>query len=230
MTYLKDSCATIFRTGLIAVLFVSGCIGEDETDLRVAAPARTTLHVGETIQLEVSEKPPDGSPRDLTSADSGTIYYTTAESRLIPEPDGRVTCIGTDGKEQESAVIGVGNGPHHGHIRFELLPSSAKPLLEVSAGKTRLRAGETTQLRVFASQPGSARRELTATSTGTRYLTFPGHGRADPSVVRISDSGLASTVSSLGRYNHRTVIVFVRNGESTGWIELKVGRVTFRES
>jgi hypothetical protein len=35
----------------------------------------------------------------------------------------------------------------------------------------------------------------------------------DSSVVTISDTGLVSAASSIGSYNYRTVIVFVRNGD-----------------
>ena len=57
---------------------------------------------------------------------------------------------------------------------------------------------------------------------GGGYLAFTGYGVIDPSVIRISDTGLASAADSIGHYNYRTVIVFVRNGDSVGWIELKV--------
>jgi hypothetical protein len=63
---------------------------------------------------------------------------------------------------------------------------------------------------------------LTAISTGTRYLVFAGNAVPDSSVISLSDTGLASAVSSIGRYNYRTVIVFVRNEDAVGWIELKV--------
>src|SRR5689334_18714584 len=57
-------------------------------------PPKTSLRVGETMQLAVIDKLADGSTRDLTSPTTGTTYDTTSESMLIPEPDGKVTCIG----------------------------------------------------------------------------------------------------------------------------------------
>jgi hypothetical protein len=90
---------------LMSALTISGCGIEDRTDLEVTAP-KTDLRVGETVQLSVTQKLPDGSTRDLTSPAEGTVYYTTSESMLIPETDGKATCIGTDNKEGESAVIG----------------------------------------------------------------------------------------------------------------------------
>ena len=205
----------------MSVLSVSSCKVEDRTDLEVAAP-RTELRVGETVQLSVIQKQADGSTRDLTSPSTGTVYSTTSESMLIPEPDGKVTCIGTGGRDRESAVIGVGNGEHHGHIRFHLLPPGPGPGLEVIAEKTVLHEGEKVQLRVFKPQADGGRKELTGVATGTRYLTFAGNATVDPSVINVNAAGLASATSSIGNYNYRTVIVFVRNEDSVGWIELKV--------
>jgi hypothetical protein len=61
---------------------------------------------------------------------------------LIPEPDGKITCIGSNGRDQESTVIGVRNAEHHGHVRFRLSPSGPGPGLELIADKTVLREAE----------------------------------------------------------------------------------------
>src|SRR3990172_2155974 len=84
--------------------------------LEVTAP-KTTLREGETVQLKVI----------VTFADGSTMDVTSTESRLIPEPDGRVTCIGTDGKPEEIDIIGVKNGKLDGSIEFKLLPSGPGP-------------------------------------------------------------------------------------------------------
>jgi hypothetical protein len=206
---------------LMSALSISGCGIEDRTDLEVTAP-KTDLRVGETVQLSVTQKLRDGSTRDLTSPAAGTVYYTTSESMLIPETDGKATCIGTDNKDRESAVIGVVNGKLHGHIRFHLISPGPGPGLEVIAEKTELREGDRTQLHVFKVLPDGSRKELTDASSSTRYLTFAGGAMADSSVVSISNTGLVSAAGSIGSYNYRTVIVFVRNEDSVGWIQLKV--------
>lgn len=206
---------------LASALCVASCGIVDQTDLEVTAP-KTSLRVGETVQLSVIQRLPDGSTRDLTSPTSGTTYFTTGESMLIPESDGKVTCIGTNGRDQESALIGVRNAAHHGHVRFKLLRSGPGPGLQVIADKTVLHEAERVQLHVFKSLPDGSRKELTLISTGTRYLAFAGNAFSDSSVISLSNTGLASAVSSIGRYNYRTVIVFVRNEDAVGWIELKV--------
>jgi hypothetical protein len=141
---------------------------------------------------------------------------------LIPEADGRVTCIGTNDRDRESAVIGAGNGDHHGSLRFQLLPAGPGPGLDVRAERTVLRAGEQVQLHVFKAATDGGRKELTAVSTGTRYLTFAGNATVDSSVISVSDMGLASAAIAIGRFNYRTVIVFMRNADAVGWIVLKV--------
>jgi hypothetical protein len=210
-----------FVIAAMSVILLASCGLLSQADLQVSAP-RTTLRVGETVQLSVRQRQPDGTTRDVTDPTSGTRYYTTGESVLIPELDGRVTCIGTGGKDHESAVIGAANGEKTGSLRFELLPAGPGPGLEVTAEKSVLQEGERVQLHVFKSSPAGVRRELTATSTGTRYLLFAGQAFPDPSVIGVSETGLASAVSSIGSYNYRTVFVFVRNEDSVGWIELKV--------
>ncbi len=189
--------------------------------LHVTVP-KTTLRVGETVRLTVLQKLPDGSIRDLTDPSTGTTYRTSSESKLIPEPDGRVTAVGTRGRPQETALITVKNDKLDGSISFVLLSAGPGPGLEVVADEVMLREGEQTQLHVYKPLPDGERRDVTATETGTRYLTFPGFGRYDPSVISIDDTGLARATDSIGGYNKRTVIVFVRNGDKVGWIELKV--------
>ena len=202
---------------LMSALFLTCCGIEDRIDLEVTSP-RPTLRVGETVQLSVIQRMPDGSALELTSPNTGSVYYTTGESMLIPEPDGRVTCIGTSGRNQESAIIGVRNGEHHGHIRLMLLALGSGPGLEVIVDKAILREGEKAQLHVFKSLPDGSRKEVTAASTGTRYLTFAGNAVADTSVVNISSTGLVLTTDSIGHFNYRTVVILVRNEDSVGWI------------
>ena len=63
---------------------------------------------------------------------------------------------------------------------------------------------------------------MTPVSSGTRYLAFAGNAFSGSNVISLSDTGLASAASSIGRDNYRTMIVFVRNEDAVGWIELKV--------
>ena len=190
--------------------------------------AVATLQVGETTQLTVTRHDIEEGVRDVSSDRAGTTYFTTSESTLIPESDGQVTCIGTRGKPMERSVIGVRNGDLKGSMSLQLIAGGPGPGLEVMADEVLLREGERTQLHVYRFSPQGGREEVTATSSGTRYLTFPGYGRHDPSVVSIDEAGRVSATDSIGHYNRRTVVVFVRSGDSVGWTELTVVPVASR--
>ncbi len=201
-------------------LFTITSVSVIERDALYMSAPKTTLRVGETVQLTVLQKLPDGSTRDLTDPSTGTTYYTTSESRLIPEPDGRVTCIGTRGKQQESAIIGAGNGKLYGSIEFRLLRDGPGPSLEVIADKPVLNESEKTRLHVYKPLPNGGRQDVTATSTGTTYLILPDLTRYDP--VRIDDTGLVSAPDSVKPFRSIGVIFFVRNEDKVGWIEITV--------
>jgi hypothetical protein len=192
-------------------------------DLQIQASNRV-LRIGETAQIRVLEKGADGSTKDLTSALTGTVYETTSESLLVPEPDGKVTCIGTHDENRKFATIAIYNGNRHNKISFDLRRDGVGPSLEVTADKTVLQEGQHVRLHVYKQLANGGRIDLTATAKGTRYLTFSGYGVASEDVINISEIGLASATKSIGKYHHRTVIVFVRNGESVGWIQLRVNR------
>ena len=195
--------------------------GKSRDTLKVTSP-KTTLRVGETVQLKVTKKRPDGSVLDVTDLTTGTFYRTTSESRLIPEPDGRVTCVGTSGKKRESAIIGVRNGNEHGSLSFELLADGPGPGLEVKADKPEFYEGEQIQLQVLEPLIGGEKRDVTNTSTGTRYLIYPEYARKGKRKLMLDRDGMVFAPSSIGRANWITSIIFVRNGEKVGWVKLKI--------
>ena len=211
--------------GIASVVFeVTGDIAPDSARwLVVTAPTRT-LKVGETVQLRVVEKRRDGSIRDVTDGSTGTTFFTTSESMLVPEPDGRVTCVGTGDEPEESAIVGAENGRLHGSIRFRLFSNGPGPELEVVLEDEEIEEGGSTQIHVYRTGPSGEREEITDTSMSTRYLVFSGTGRANKDVVQVSDAGEISGPQSIGRYNFERVLIFVRNGESVGWAQLRIVR------
>jgi hypothetical protein len=203
------------RLRVASVLFAVGPGGSGaKQGLAVSAPAKR-LGVGQTVELVVRSE--DGRP-----VTAPLRYYTTDETVLIPEGDGRVTAIGTHGQARESAIIGVEAGNLHGAISFDVVAEGPGPGLSVAPEARSLREGETTRIRVAA--PGKGDAPLSASSTGTRYLTFSGFGRSDADVLAIDESGTARATSSLGRFNSRDVVVFVRNGPTIGWTSIAVVR------
>jgi hypothetical protein len=87
-----------------------------------------------------------------------------------------------------------------------------------------LREGEQTALRVYRRGPGGVREEVTAATSGTRYSSFSGEAKLNGAVVSVNDAGVATAMKSLGRYNWLAALIFVRNGDAVGWIELRVSR------
>ena len=193
--------------GVIALVLVAGLVGCDRLvrwreDLDVTAP-RTSLGVGESVEVSVKQKVSWLRTEPLTDP-SKTRYSTTSESMLVVEPDGRVTCIGTNGKSRESAWISATNGKSHGHLSFDLRPEGPGPTLDITIAPTGLPAlsddarsagtaccstpvpvRESQQLRFKVQARGSGQ-DLTRSATGTRYTLFVGSGRPNdeqPSTV-----------------------------------------------
>ena len=193
---------------------------EADPELSLKAP-QTTLRVGETVQLTAQERQANGTWVDVTK-DSETVYHTTDGFKLVPEPDGRVTCVGTRGRPKESAIIGVKRGNKSDKVWFTLLAEGPGATLLVTADEVRLREGESVQLNVSHRSPDGADEDISAASTGIRYFTYPGYGYLDSSVISISDSGLARATDSIGNMRRRSVMILVRNGELVGWVALQV--------
>ncbi len=211
--------------GMIKLTILKGGPVVERDNLEVTS-SKTTLRAGEMVQLAVLQKLADGSTLDLTDPNTGTTYASTDERMLVPEPDGRITCIWPYRVSEEYAVIVVRNGNRQGWIKFKILPGGPGPSLDVAADKTVLREGEQTQLHVYKPLPDGGRRDVTDTATGTRYLTFVTSGTYDPTLSRvpINDKGLARAPVSIWPIPRFSVIVFVRHGGAVGWVKLNVLR------
>jgi len=199
MALLRPS-ATVF----VLLIGLVGCdflvrLGED---LKLSADS-ASLGVGESVQLMVRQKASWFSTTPLLDP-ARTTYTTTSESALIVEPDGRVTCVGTYGRPQESAWVSATNGQRHGHLSFELSPLGPGPTLDFMVESTdlplvpdnarspfvpccspplALREGQQMRFKVRDRASG---RELTSSTAGTRYTLFFGSGVPNdmhPSIV-----------------------------------------------
>ncbi len=204
---------------LAAMAIVTGLAGCDlllrlGEDLKLTAE-RTSLGVGQSVQVIVQKKVSWFRTAELTDS-SNTTYWTTSESALVVEPDGWVTCVGTNGASTESAWISATNGKSHGHLSFDLRSEGPGPTLDlVTAGadlspvpdtvlrspfvpccSTLLALNEGQQMR-FKVQSRASRRELTSSATGTRYTLFFGSGVPnDPHPSRITGGPDAVTARS----------------------------------
>lgn len=186
---------------LILAAFTSGCSvsGPFET-LRVEAP-KSTLRIGESIQLKVERKLSWFRTAPLEESAKPT-YSTTSESLLVVEPDGKATCVGTHGQRAESAWIGALSGQSYGHLQFDLLPDGPGPTLDVAIDSPQplpksaqspwkpccsepvgLVEGHQLQFRIRERSSGH---DLTSLTTGTKYTLFFGSGvpnDGQPSII-----------------------------------------------
>src|SRR5262249_24297131 len=98
---------------MTSILFLAWTTSCGRSQLTVTAPG-TTLGVGESVALTVTAPGPGLLGR--TALDPRTLKFsTTAEDFIVPEGDGRVTCVGTNRKEHETAIVSASTGrAHHG--------------------------------------------------------------------------------------------------------------------
>jgi len=187
--------------------------------LFAVAATRTALGVGESARLTVTKEMPDGKQQDVTT-DPRIQYFTTSESALILEPGGKVTCIGTHGQPSDSASVTVTDGVLSGTVAFDLHMQGPAPGLKIDVSKTSLGEGESIRFSVRSLKDGAV---PTSRAAGTTYVVFGGKGVPETGLLTIDDSnGTIVATKSLGRYNRRSAIIFARNGDLFGWIELKI--------
>ena len=204
--------------GASSVAFSIASAKANKGDISAVAD-RTSLGLGESARIRVLRRLPDGTREDV-SADSKTVYITTSESVLIPEGNGVVTHVGTRDSSTDSATITVFYGPSSTQVAFDLKSSGPGPSLEIETPKTILEEGETQKFSVVRKKDAAV---LTARGSGTQYVVFGGKGSPENELLAIDDAaGTITAEKSLGRYNRRSAILFVRNGNSVGWIELKL--------
>jgi len=180
---------------------------------------RTSLGLGESARIKVLRRLPDGNREDI-SADPKAVYITSSESVLIPEGNGVVTHVGARDSSTDNATISVFYGPSSTQVAFDLKSSGPGPSLEIETPKTTLEEGETQKFSVVRKKDEAV---LTARGSGTQYVVFGGKGTLENELLAIDDAaGTITAEKSLGRYNRRSAILFVRNGNSVGWMELKL--------
>jgi hypothetical protein len=230
----------VVGVGLWLRLFISG--------LDVSAP-RTTLHMGETVQLTVTRKTWLGTAP--LAHPERTEFITNWESMAVVEPNGKVTAVGTWGKPQEFTDVMAFNGKLKGIVNFSLRADGPGPSLDFVADAPAL-AGmgtatccskpvsltEGRQIAFRVLRRDAQGTDVTRRSSGTRYTLFFGSGvpndpkpeqivgygqGINPSTFRVDDErGMIVTPASIGHLNFFIVLVFARNGDSVGWKPFKL--------
>ena len=231
----------IFFVGCLRLrLWISG--------LDVSAP-RTTLRMGETVQLAVARKTWLGT--EPLAYPERTMYITTWESMTPVDRDGRVTAVGTWGEARESSIVTAFNGKMHGSLNFSVLADGPGPGLDFNVDApsvigmptatccstpVRLVEGQRAAFRVLRHDPQHS--DVTRRDTGTHYTLFFGSGVPDdpnaaqivgygkgigPATCRVDDqNGMIIAPDSIGRLNFFTVLILARNGEAVGWKQIQL--------
>jgi hypothetical protein len=224
-------------------------IGCQPSGFVVRAP-KTTLGVGESVQLEVFKRGPWFFDMQRLEPQS-LVWRTSGESVLVPEPDGRLTCVGTAGRENESAIISAASGLRRGWRRFHVTRAGPGPTLDfVTRGSispcpqlstercTVMHEGDSIRFQVIRKR-GRGAPDVTARSAGTQYLVFVGSGLAnDPAPqiiigepwppnlnaasIRIDDARGVITAPDIGSLNWFAVMILARNDDSVGWLFLQI--------
>jgi hypothetical protein len=218
------------------------------SDLDISAP-RTTLHMGQTVQLKVARKTWLGTaPLEHPER---TKYITNWESMAVVEPDGKVTAVGTWGKPEETTEVMAFNGRLRGEVNFSIIAGGPGPTLDFTADappvpemgtttccSTPVRLVEGRQVRFRVQRRNNQHSDVTPRSTGTRYTLFFGSGLPnDPNPADIvgygqgispatfivdDEHGVITAPASIGHVNHFTVLVFARNGDAVGWKQFQL--------
>jgi len=79
-----------------------------DSAIRVEAN-KTSLKVGEKVQLKVWKTSKDGTKEDITLGKSGTRYISTGLSSAKVDADGLVEAVGTLGEDQQPVTILIWN-------------------------------------------------------------------------------------------------------------------------
>jgi hypothetical protein len=206
--------------------------------------SRTTLQLGETVQLAVAKKTWLGT--EPLAHPERTEYITNWESIAVVEPDGRVTAVGVWGEAKETTNVMAFNGKLKEIVRFSLRALGPGPSLDFVAEappvtdmrtaaccSIPVRLAEGQQLRFRVLRRDMQHTDVTRRSSGTRYTLFFGSGvpndpnaaqivgygeGINPMTFRIDDErGAIVAPTSIGHLNYFTVLVFARNSEAVGW-------------
>ena len=192
--------------------------------------------IGETAQLKVEFRHPDGTFEDVT-ASTGTKYQSLFDNMLFLQPEGRVTCVGSFAAGPlgfDKSSVTAYYGGHSVAYEFVLVPGGS---------------GFSLRVRTEANPPfvpGQVTRLLTESTDGspldeaeTRYwLLVSGEGELKnftlvggvPVVFQrrprnfktapgptslVTGSWRPTEPSWMGAY------VFARNGERVGWLDFR---------
>src|SRR4029077_15410705 len=156
---------------------------------------QTVLGVGESTQLRLTLKRANGESVDVTHV-TGIRYTTSNPILAIPELDGRITCISTNGEPDEATDAIAIYGSLRAQMRLYFRREGPGQTLIIHPAKKTLREGESIGYHIFCKNDGT---DLT-TSSQNRYLVFARYStRPDLDAIYIDgEKGVFTAIKNLG--------------------------------
>jgi|KBSSwiStaDraftv2_1062776.scaffolds.fasta_scaffold184153_1 hypothetical protein len=139
---------------------------------------KTVLGVGESTQLRVTLKQANGESFDVTHT-AGIRYTTSIAILAIPELDGRITCISTNGEPFEITDAIAIYGNLRAQLHLYLRSEGPGQTLTISPAKKTLREGESIEYHIFSKSDGT---DLT-TSSQNHYLVIARYNTPDADAI-----------------------------------------------
>lgn len=140
--------------------------------------SKDEIRVGEAAKMQVFFKNEQGELIDITHPSSGIEYRTQSQIMRKGLPpfieisdSGEIKALSTEPGERTSIEIiyGIYKKQHAGAGIISIIPKDA---LYVVAEKTKLRVGESVQLKVLRLEAGGQKTDITSKDSGTSYFSI----------------------------------------------------------
>ena len=200
----------------------AGCSdAKSKEDQLIFKFSKDEIRVGETAKMQVFFKNEQGDLIDVTHPSSGIEYRTQSQimrKELPPfikiSDSGEVKALNTEsGRKTSTAIIyGVYKKLYAGIGTISIIQKDA---LYVVAEKTKLRVGESVQLKVLRIEADGGKTNITSKDSGTTYYSIYN------SVAIVNPEGKVTAISSSEK-KRKTVLIGVRNKKDRGNIKFEV--------
>ena len=167
-------------------------------------PATAIIARGEQVQLKVIATMRDGSTKDVTSGNEGTVYYSPSPGVANVDANGLVS---TEKGIPIGATVSI-MATYRGLHAYCLISFNEEPTvvsLSVTPEEAKLMPGGQKQLQVIATMSDGTTKDVTAGSNGTVYTS------SRPTIGTVDENGLV-TIFRDAPLDHGTFIYVTYGG------------------